>query len=150
LAQSKAATVEVYLAELPPERRAAIAAVRDVIIANLPEGYEESVQFGMIGYSVPLTRYPHTYNGKPLLYAALANQKQHMAVYLMDIYADPAAAAWFSEAYRATGRRMDTGKSCVRFRKLDDLPVGLIGEAIARTSIEEFIARQEALRGRRK
>ncbi len=123
MVQSKSATVEGYLAELAPERRVAIAALRGVIQANLPEGYEESMQFGMIGYVVPLSRYPETANGAPLLYAALASQKRHMAVYLMDVYADPAAASWFTEAYKATGKRMDMGKSCVRFRKLEDLPV---------------------------
>lgn len=148
MVQSKGSTVEDYLAELAPERRLAISAVRDAILANLPDGYEESMQFGMIGYVVPLSRYPETYNGAPLLYAALASQKRHMAVYLMDVYADPAAASWFTEAYMATGKRMDMGKSCVRFRKLDDLPVALIGEAIAGTPVEKFCARQEQLRGR--
>jgi uncharacterized protein YdhG (YjbR/CyaY superfamily) len=148
MVQSKSATVEGYLAELAPERRVAIGALRGVIQANLPEGYEESMQFGMIGYVVPLSRYPETANGAPLLYAALASQKRHMAVYLMDVYADPAAASWFTEAYKATGKRMDMGKSCVRFRMLDDLPVALIGEAIARTPVNKFCARQEQMRGR--
>jgi len=139
MVQSKSATVEGYLAELAPERRVAIAALRGVIQANLPEGYEESMQFGMIGYVVPLSRYPETANGAPLLYAALASQKRHMAVYLMDVYADPAAASWFTEAYKATGKRMDMGKSCVRFRKLENLPVALIGEAIARTPVTSSV-----------
>ena len=98
MVQRKAATPEAYLAEFPPDRRDAIAAVRQVILLNLPDGYEERMQFGMIGYVVPLSRFPITYNGAPLLYAALAAQKQHVAVYLMDVYADPEAAAWFKRA----------------------------------------------------
>lgn len=146
MVQSKATTVEAYLAELPPERRAAIAAVRETILANLPAGYEEGMLFGMIGYAVPLSRYPHTYNGAPLLYAALANQKNAMSLYLTCVYADEAGAERFRAAYRATGKRLDMGKSCVRFRKLDDLPLDLIGTTIAGASVADFIATYERSR----
>jgi hypothetical protein len=101
------------------------------------------MQFGMIGYCVPLDRYPRTYNRQPLNYAALASQKHHMAVYLNNIYGDPELERWFTEAYRATGKRLDMGKSCVRFRRLEDLPVDLIAEAIAKTSVDHFIERYE-------
>jgi len=141
--QSDATTVAQYLADLPADRRAAIEAVRQTILANLPDGYEEAMNWGMITYQVPLDRYPDTYNGQPLAYAALASQKNHMAVYLTGIYADDAARQAFETAYRATGKRYDVGKSCVRFRKLDDLPLALIGESVARFGVDEFIAQVE-------
>ena len=93
----------------------------------------------MISYEVPLSIQPDTYNGKPLMYAALASQKRHMAVYLSGVYADPDARADFERAYRATGKRVDMGKSCVRFRRLDDLPLDLVGDAIARYDVEDFV-----------
>lgn len=142
--RSEADTVDEYLAELPEERRAAVEAVRQVIRENLPEGYEEAMAWGMIAYQVPLETYPHTYNGKPLLYVALASQKNHMAVYLHGIYADEEARRRFEEAYRATGKRFDAGKSCVRFRKLDDLPLELVGEAVAQLEVDDYVARVEA------
>jgi hypothetical protein len=95
----------------------------------------------MIAYQVPLETYPDTYNGEPLMYAALASQKNHMAVYLTGIYMEDEKRATFEEAYRATGKRFDVGKSCVRFRKLEDLPLDLIGETIASTSVDDFVAR---------
>ena len=148
--QSDATTVAQYLAELPADRRAAIAAVRQTILANLPVGYEEAINWGMITYQVPLDRYPDTYNGQPLAYAALASQKNYMAVYLTGIYMDDAARQRFEAAYRATGKRYDVGKSCVRFRKLDDLPLALIGESIALFGVDEFIARVEQVHPVRK
>ena len=154
MVQSAATTVRDYLAALPEDRRVQIETVRKAILEHLPDGYAEVMSFGMIAYVIPLERYPVTYNKQPLMYAALASQKNHMAVYLHNIYADEALAAWFEEAYRTTGKRMDIGKSCVRFRKLDDLPVALVGEAIARTSVDDYIAlyerAREGSRGHRK
>lgn len=141
--QSDATTVADYLAGLPADRRAALEAVRQTILANLPVGYEEAMNWGMITYQVPLARYPDTYNGQPLAYAGLASQKNHMAVYLIGLYADDRAREQFETAYRATGKRYDVGKSCVRFKKLDDLPLALIGESIAWLGVEEFVARVE-------
>jgi uncharacterized protein YdhG (YjbR/CyaY superfamily) len=141
--QSDATTVAEYLAELPADRRTALEAVRQTILANLPAGYEEAMNWGMITYQVPLARYPDTYNGQPLAYAGLASQKNHMAVYLIGLYADDAARERFETAYRATGKRYDVGKSCVRFKKLDDLPLALIGQSIALLSVDEFVARVE-------
>jgi hypothetical protein len=146
MVQSRAATVEQYLAELPPERRAVVSAVRDVVRANLPAGYEEAMAYGMIGYAVPLARYPDTYNGQPLAYAALAAQKSYYALYLTCATDDPADAAWLAEAFRAAGKRLDMGKSCLRFRSLDDLPLAAIGEFIGRTPPERFVAQHEAAR----
>lgn len=144
--QSKATTVAQYLAALPDDRRTAIEEVRSVILANLPDGYQESMNWGMISYEIPLERYPDTYNKKPLGYAALASQKNHMAVYLMNIYSSEDAATSFEAQYRATGKRYDVGKSCVRFRKIDDLPLDLIGRTIAATSVDQYIAEYEAAR----
>jgi hypothetical protein len=141
--QSDATTVAEYLAGLPTDRRAALEAVRQTLLANLPAGYEEAINWGMIVYQVPMARYPDTYNGQPLAYAGLASQKNHMAVYLIGIYMDDDARQRFEAAYRATGKRYDVGKSCVRFRKLDDLPLPLIGESIALFSVDEFVARVE-------
>lgn len=148
--RSEATTVEAYLAELPADRREAIAAVRAVILENLPDGYVESMNWGMIAYEVPLETYPDTYNKQPLAFAALASQKNHMAVYLTGIYMDEEARAKFEADYRATGKRFDVGKSCVRFRKLDDLPLPVIAEAIRYLPADEYVARVKAVHSPRK
>jgi len=147
MVSSPVRTVDQYLAALPPDRRQAIAAVRNVIRKNLPRGYEEGMGFGMITYHVPLSRYPDTYNGQPLQIAALASQKNGMSVYLMGAYSDAETARWFQDEYRKTGKRLDMGKSCVRFRSLDDLPLELVGQVIARVGVDEYLARYEASRG---
>lgn len=137
--RSDAATVDEYLASLPDDRRAALEAVRAVVLANLPPGYEEAMNWGMITYQVPLAIEPDTYNGKPLMYAALASQKHHMAVYLTAVYADRESADRFQSRYLETGKRLDMGKSCIRFRDIDDLPLDLLGETIAATPVEDFV-----------
>ena len=144
--RSDATTVAGYLAALEPDRREAIETVRATILANLPEGYEEAMNWGMITYQVPLARFPDTYNGEPLMYAALASQKNHMAVYLIAVYADEETRDEFVAAYRETGKRMDMGKSCVRFKKLDDLPLELIGTTIAEVDVDTFVTETEAAR----
>jgi hypothetical protein len=144
--RSEAKSVAEYLASLPPERREAIATVRETILANLPDGYVEAMDWGMISYQVPLARYPDTYNRKPLMYAALASQKSYMVVYLSAIYADASARKAFEDAYRATGMRYDVGQSCVRFRTLADLPLDVIGDAVAGTSVDDYIERYERSR----
>lgn len=140
--------MDEYLAGLPRDRREAISRVRSVILDRLPDGYAEEMRWGMISYEVPLSIQPDTYNGKPLMYAALASQKRHMAVYLSGVYADPEARADFERAYTATGKRFDMGKSCVRFRRLDDLPLDVIGDAVARYEVEDFVSLYH--RGRRR
>ena len=115
--QSKADTVKQYLNELPNDRKKAISIVRQTILENLPDGYDEVINWGMITYEVPLETYPNTYNGKPLMYAALASQKNHMAVYLMGCYMVPEVRNEFEKAYKKSGKRFDTGKSCIRFKK---------------------------------
>jgi hypothetical protein len=137
--KSEAKTVAEYIASLPPERREAVAAVRETILDRLPDGYVEAMDWGMISYQVPLDRYPDTYNRKPLMYAALASQKGYMVVYMSAIYANASARKAFETAYEATGKRYDVGQSCVRFRTLEDLPLDVIGAAVAGTSVDDFI-----------
>ena len=142
--RSDAGTVDEYMAELSDDRRAALAEVRETILAHLPEGYEEVMNWGMVTYQVPLDVYPDTYNEQPLMYAALASQKNHMAVYLSAIYSHAGARDRFESAYKATGKRFDVGKSCVRFKKVEDLPLDVIGTAIRSLSVDDFIAQYEA------
>jgi hypothetical protein len=146
--RSDASTVDEYLAELPADRREAIAAVRGVILEHLPEGFEEGIRYGMIGYHVPLERFAGTYNGQPLAVAALANQKNHMALYLMGVYG--ADDVWFRERWATTGKKLDMGKSCVRFRRLEDVPLEVVSEAIARYSVDDMIAAHERVHARRR
>lgn len=140
---SDATTVTEYLASLPEDRRRAMKAVRAVIRVNLPKGLVEAMNWGMIVYEVPLKTCPDTYNGQPLAYAALASQKQYMSVYLMGIYGSEELRADFERSYRASGKRMDIGKACVRFRTLEELPLDVVGNAIGALTIEEFIAMHE-------
>ena len=137
--QSKANTVKQYLNELPNDRKKAISIVRQTILENLPEGYDEVMNWGMITYEVPLETYPNTYNGKSLMYAALASQKNHMAVYLMGCYMVPEVRNEFEKAYKKSGKRFDAEKSCIRFKKIDDLPLDLLGKTIASMDVNEFI-----------
>jgi len=141
--RSEATTVEEYLASLSPERRAIVETVRATILQNLPDGYEEAMNWGMITYQVPLSIYPETYNGKPLMYVALASQKNYLSLYLTGVYIDAEARQAFEAAYQATGKRMDIGKSCVRFRTLENLPLELIAKSIAAMEMHEFVARVE-------
>ena len=148
MARSDAATVDEYLAELPPERRVVISAVRDLILKNLPQGYVERMTHGMISYDIPLARYPTTYNGQPLNYLALAAQKRHYALYLMGVYGQPDHERALRDAFEREGKKLDMGKSCVRFSTLEDLALQGIAQAIASTTPDEHIAAYEASRRR--
>lgn len=148
MAHSKAPTVAAYLDELPPERRAVVSTVRDVVKKNLPKGYEEAMLWGMITYCVPLKRLPDTYNQQPLCYVALAAQKNYYAIYLMSAYTTKDADKSFREAYKATGKKLDMGKSCVRFKTLNDLPLDLIARTVAATPVAEWVANYIATRGK--
>jgi uncharacterized protein YdhG (YjbR/CyaY superfamily) len=144
-----ATTVKAYLDALPEDRRKAIQAVRKAINARLPEGYREGIQYGMIGWSVPHSIYPDGYHcdpRQPLPFAGLASQKNHMALYLMCIYGDEEHRRWFEGAWTKTGRKLDMGKGCVRFKRLEDVPLEVVAEAIARVPVAEFVARYEATR----
>jgi len=149
---STAKTVTEYLDALPPDRRTAISAVRDVILTNLPKGYEETMEYGMIGYVVPHSIYPAGYHcdpSKPLTYAMLASQKNHMAIYLCHVYGHKETETWFRKAFQAAGKKLDMGKSCVRFKKIEQLPLDVIGQVIARVPVDKYIACVEQLLNRR-
>ena len=149
MVQSAATTVEAYLAELPEDRRAVVAAARDLVLRHLPAGYTETMGFGMVCYGIPLSVYPDTYNGQPLCYAALAAQKRHYALYLMNVYQDSDEERRLRDAFAARGLKLDMGKSCLRFKRLEDLALDAVGAAIARTPPPAFIARYEASRQRK-
>ena len=144
---TNAATVSQYLSALSPDDRAEITRVRRVIRQNLPRGFEESVQWGMICYTVPLSRFSETYNGQALCYAALAAQKNYHSLHLMMVYGSPAQEKRFRARFQASGHRLNMGKSCVRFRSADDLPLDLIGETISATTVNDFIAQYQGVRG---
>lgn len=161
MVSSAASTVDDYLAELPDDRRAIVSAVRDLVNTNLPDGYQEAMQYGMIGWSVPHARYPagyHTDPSQPLPLAALASQKQYVSLYLMGLYCgcversargeavETADVRWFRDAWAATGKKLNMGKSCVRFKRLDDLAVDVLAEAIRRVPVDVYLERYEAVR----
>ena len=143
--QSKATTVAAYLAELPPERRAAIGAVRDVIRRNLDEGYGEGMYYGMIMYYVPHSLFPAGYHcdpSKPLGFVALASQKQYMSLYL-----DPGEhAGWFHEAWAKTGKKLEMGKVCIRFKRVEELALDVVAELIRRLPVKKWVAYYAATR----
>ncbi len=148
--KSAATTVDEYLKGLPEDRRAAISAVRKIILANLSKGYEERMTYGMIGYVIPHSIYPAGYHcdpKQPLPFANLASQKNHMAIYLCNVYGDKATEQWFRKAWQAAGKKLDMGKSCVRFKKLEDVPLDVIGQVIARTPVKSYIAAIEKALG---
>ncbi len=148
--QSKASTVTAYLAELPPDRRSALQAVRKVIRANLDGDYEEGMQYGMIGYYVPHRVFPAGYHcdpKQPLPFAGLASQKNHMAFYLMSLYGDDEQLAWLHQAWADAGKKLDMGKCCIRFKRLEDLPLEVLGAAIRRMPARKYIELYQATFG---
>ncbi len=146
MVSSKAATVDQYLAELPADRRAEIEKVRDTINAALPAGYREGMGYGMIGWVIPLDDYPDTYNKQPLAYAGLAAQKNSNSLYLNCVYASPERSDRLKAAFAKAGKKLDMGKSCIRFRRADDLALDVICEEIASTTPAEFIRIYEEAR----
>ena len=151
--QSKATTVADYLKSLPDDRRDAVNAVRKVVRANLDKQYEEGIQYGMIGYYIPHKIFPAGYHcdpKQPLPFAALASQKNYLSLYLMGVYcgcgegpgnAETPDARWFRETWAKTGKKLDMGKACVRFKKVEDLALDVIGEAIKRVPAKIYIER---------
>lgn len=150
MTRSTAATPEEYLAELPPDRREAVSALRDLINRRIAGGYRESVAWGMLAWGIPLERFPDTYNGQPLCCAALAAQKNYNSLYLMSVYQDSAEADRLARAARERGTRLDMGKSCIRFRRLDELPLDAIGDILSAATPEALIARHEEVHGPRR
>ena len=141
---SKATTVEAYLNELPEERKMACNELRKVILKNLPKGFAEGIGYGMIGYFVPHSIYPNGYHcdpKQPLPFLSMASQKNFIALYHMGIYMNPTLMDWFTAEFakRVKGK-LDMGKSCIRFKKMDQIPFDLIGELASKMSVDEWIA----------
>ncbi|MBX9782669.1 MAG: DUF1801 domain-containing protein [Chitinophagaceae bacterium] len=147
--QSKATTVDAYLAELPEDRRKAIAKLRSVIKKNLPKGFKEEMNYGMMGWSVPHSIYPAGYHCNPkdpLPFLGLASQKNFIAVYHMGIYADPKLLKWFTDTHaKASAKKLDMGKSCIRYKKPEDIPYNLIGELASKITVDEWIEQYETV-----
>jgi hypothetical protein len=139
MATSSAKTVDEYLAALPADRRAAIAAVRDTINRRIPRGYEHGMLYGGPAWYVPRSRLAETYNGQPLTLAVLGSQKNYMVLHLLTVYGDSKLSAWFRKAYVATGKKLDMGKACIRFKALDALPLDVVGEAVSKVSVDDYI-----------
>jgi len=146
LVKSRAETVKEYLEELSPEKRKVVKKLRDKVLENLPIGYQETMNWGMISYEVPLTRYPDTYNKKPLMFAAIAAQKNYYSLYLTPVYQSKELEKELKEKYKETGIKVNMGKSCLRFKRIEEIPIGFIGDLISRVSIKEFIQIYEASR----
>ena len=146
--QSKATTVKQYLAELPADRRAAVSAVREVILKNLDKDYEEGMQYGMIGYYVPHRVYPAGYHcdpKQPLPFLGLASQKNNMAVYMMCLWGAGGLRKWFLDSWKKAGKKLDMGSACLRFKKVEDLALDVLGEVIRRVPAKTFIGQYESL-----
>jgi hypothetical protein len=145
--QSKATTVKEYLANLPEDRRPAIEAVRKVILDNKGKNIDEGMQYGMIGYCVPHRVYPAGYHcdpKQPLPFAGLASQKNHMSLYLGCVYVGGEGEGWFREEWAKTGKKLDMGKSCIRFKKIEDLALDVIARTIKLVTADEYIKRYES------
>lgn len=149
MAPSSSPAVLNFLAAQPPERRRELGRVRETIIRNLPRGYEEALAGKILAYQVPLAAYPDTYNRQPLWYVGLAAQKHYLSLYLMCAYGSPDHAQRLKDGFKAAGKKLDMGKSCIRFKSADDLPLDVIGELVASIPMKRWIELAKAARGRR-
>jgi len=142
--QSQAQNVTQYITGLPDDRKEAITKIRRAILDKLPQGFSESMGYGMVGYGVPHSIYPVGYHCDPKLplpFISIASQKNFIALYHMGMYADPELLKWFVAEYPKHCRyKLDMGKSCVRFKKIEDIPYALIGELVAKVSVSDWIA----------
>lgn len=148
MVSSKAPTPEAYLDELPADRAALVSRLRDLVNANLPDGYVERMSWGMISWEVPSERYPDTYNGQPLVYAGLAAQKNYTALYLNCVYASEGRTERLRSAWAAAGKKLDMGKSCLRFKRAEDVAEQVLAETLRSIPVDRFIAEYEAGRAR--
>jgi len=139
-------SVDDLIARLPPEKQHTVRSLRAAVLRGLPEGVVEVVRGAMISYEIPLESCPDTYNGEPLMYAAVAAQKRHCALYLMSVYMDPALQATLREGFTAAGIRLDMGKSCIRVRNSEGIPPGLVEQIVGATTVSRFIEMYEASR----
>lgn len=139
MVSSGASTVEEYLSEFSGVDAAELKKIREFCLEHLPAGLEEAMNWGMIVYQVPFATLADTYNGQPLAYAALAKQKHHFSLYLMSIYGDPVLRTKFEAEFRAAGKKLDVGKSCVRFKRMDDLALPAVANALGAVSVKEYV-----------
>jgi len=146
MVQIKAENADAYIAKLPAEKREVVTTLRKLIRKHLPKGYVESVSWGVISYEIPLSVFPDTYNKQPLTYIGLAAQKNHYALYLMCAYCDSARGKWLEEEFKKAGKKFDMGKSCLRFKKLDDLPLAAIEKIVQAVTPEQYVAAYKAAR----
>lgn len=145
--------VDDYLAQLPEDRLEMVEALRKVILKNIDKPFEEGIQYGMVGYYLPHTAYPDGYHcnpDEPLPFASIASQKNNVSLYLFCIYTDPDTQAWFVEEWKKTGKRLDMGKSCIRLKKLEDIPLALIGKLFKRIKAKDFVRAYEEARAQTK
>jgi hypothetical protein len=143
-------TVDDYIDSLPEDRRIAIRAVREAVNAKLPAGYEEGIVYNMISWFVPFTRLAETYNGQPLCLASLGAQKSYMTLHLMCVYGDPKLRQWFEKAYKASGKKLDMGKGCLRFKTLEALPLDVISQVISKVPVDTYVDQYEKARANTK
>ena len=144
---AKPLSAKQYIDSLPEDRRAAIRAVRAAVNKGLPKGYKEGVQYSAIGWHVPHSIYPDGYHCDPtqgVPFAGLASQKNYMALSLMCVYGDEKHKAWFQKAWVKSGKKLNMGKSCVRFKKLEDVPLDVVTEAVKRVPVDAFLAHYTA------
>lgn len=145
--QSKALTVDDYLAELPEDRQHIMTQLRKLIKKNLPKGFKEEMNYGMIGYVVPHSKYPAGYHCNPkdpLPFLGIASQKNHISVYHMGLYCKPDLLNWFTDAHaKASPKKLDMGKSCIRYKKGEDIPLALIGELVSKMTPDDWIRQYE-------
>jgi Domain of unknown function (DU1801) len=146
--QNTAKTVSEYVASLPAERQGVVKKLRTFVKKHLPKGYKEQIGFGAITYAVPLAKLPDTYNGQPLCYAAIAAKKNFYTLYLMGVYGDPKRKQWLADEFRKRGKKFDMGQSCLHLKSLDDLPLDVVGEVIASTPVDRYIAIYRRSRGK--
>ena len=148
MVKSDASTVDQYLNDLPDDRQKILKKVRETILKNLNPGFKETMNWGMISYEIPLETYPETYNKQPLLFAALASQKQYVSLYLMTVYQDSKLNESLLNGFIKIGRKPNMGKSCIRFKRIDDIPLEVIGHIISKTTAEDFIEKYEEVRSK--
>lgn len=145
--QSKATTPDEYIAALPENRKPAMERLRSIFLENIPKGFKEEMSYGMLGYVVPFSIYPNGYHCDPKLplpFISLASQKNFIALYHMGIYSDPELLNWFVEEFpKHSKQKLDMGKSCIRFKKMDQIPFELIGELLSKMSVEDWISTYE-------
>jgi hypothetical protein len=146
MAKTNASTVGQYLKGLPADRRSTISAVRKVVLDNLPLGYKEMIEWGAITYAIPLEKYSDTYNGKPLCIAAISSGKNYCSLHLMAVYGHAPTRKWFEDQFKQSGRKLNMGKACVRFKTPDDLPLDVIAKVIARVPPDKYIKTYEESR----